>query len=140
MSVFIDTGVFYAHHDRNADRHEMALEAIDGVLAGTHGQPYTNEYVLDEAVTLTRQRTGSFEAADTVAKRICGDEPYPSIVDCLYTAPDDVSRALETFRRYNDQGLSFTDAMTVALCEKRDIDAVLSFDSDFDGVIERIEH
>jgi hypothetical protein len=35
--------------------------------------------------------------------------------------------------------LSFTDAVTIALCEQHDIDAVLSFDDDFDGTIERIE-
>jgi hypothetical protein len=46
---------------------------------------------------------------------------------------------LDAFRRYNDQELSFTDAVTVALCERRGIDAVLSFDDDFDGLVERVE-
>ena len=35
MSVFVDTGVFYAHHDTDAERHEAAVEAFDRVLEGT---------------------------------------------------------------------------------------------------------
>ncbi len=137
MSVFVDTGVFYAHHDRDADRHEAAVAGFDEVLDGAYGQPYTSDYVLDEAVTLTRARTDSFEAADSLARRILGTDPYPPVVELLYTGPDDVGDALDAYRRYADQNLSFTDAMTVAVCESRGIDTVLSFDADFDGVVER---
>lgn len=64
MSVFVDTGVFYAHHDTDAERHDAAVAAFDALLDGTYGQRYTSEYILDEAVTLTRARTDSFEAVD----------------------------------------------------------------------------
>lgn len=139
MSVFVDTGVFYAHHDTDADRHDAAVTAFDELLDGTYGQPYTSDYVLDETVTLTRVRTGSFEAANTVARRILGEAPYPSVFEVINVAPDDVNDALETFRRYDDHDLSFTDATTVSLCEARDVGTVLSFDSDFDGLVDRVE-
>jgi len=139
MSIFVDTGVYYAHHDVNADRHEDAVAAFETILDGEYGQPYTSDYVLDEAVTLTRKRTGSFDAAETIADRILGNDPFPSVVELVHTGPNDVSSALETFRQYDDQPLSFTDAMTVALCESRGIDVVYSFDDDFDGVVERVE-
>lgn len=139
MSVFVDTGVFYAHHDRDADRHEAAVAGFDDLLDGAYGQPYTSDYVLDETVTLTRVRTDSFEAADTVARRILGEGSFPRVFDIVQVDLDGVRDALETFRRFDDHDLSFTDATTVALCEARDIDAVLSFDSDFDGIVERVE-
>ncbi|WP_336360338.1 type II toxin-antitoxin system VapC family toxin [Haladaptatus sp. ZSTT2] len=139
MSVFVDTGVFFAHHDTDADRHDSAVSAFDELLDGAYGQPYTNDYVLDETVTLTRVRTGSFDAADTVARRILGEDPFPSVFDMLHVEPDDVQASLETFRRYDDHDLSFTDATILAQCESRGIDAVLSFDTDFDGLVERIE-
>ena len=139
MSIFVDTGVFYAHHDTDADRHDAAVTAFDDLLAGTYGQPYTSDYIVDETVTLTRVRTGSFEAANTVAHRILGEQSFPSVFELLNVGPDDVRDALATFRRYNDHDLSFTDATTVSLCEARNIDAVLSFDSDFDGLIARVE-
>ena len=138
MSIFVDTGVFFAHHDADAERHEQAVAAFDELLDGTYGQPYTSDYVLDEVVTLTRVRTGSFEAANTVARRILGDDSFPDVLDLLHVEPDEVTAALETFRRYEDQNLSFTDASIIHLCESRGIDAVLSFDDDFDGLIERV--
>ena len=138
MSIFIDTGVFYAHHDADAERHETAVDLIDAILDGRHGQPYTSDYVLDEVVTLTRARTGSVADADTIANRICGTDPYPEIVELIYTTQQYVSSSLHTFRQYDDHNLSFTDGMSIALCDRRDIDSIASFDSDFDGIIERL--
>jgi predicted nucleic acid-binding protein len=43
MSVFVDTGVFYAHHDRDAERHDAAVTAIDALLDGEFGQPYASD-------------------------------------------------------------------------------------------------
>ncbi|TQQ81489.1 type II toxin-antitoxin system VapC family toxin [Halonotius roseus] len=139
MSVFVDTGVFFAHHDTDADRHADAVAALDAVLDGEYGQPYTSDYVLDETVTLTRVRTNSFGAAETVAERIQGKPPHPDVIELLHVEPDDVTAAMATFRRYSDHELSFTDAMTIHLCESRGIDTVLSFDADFDGLIDRID-
>jgi hypothetical protein len=59
MSVLVDTGVFYAHHDTDAERHDDAVGAFDDLFEGTYGQPYTNDYVLDETVTLTEMQGGS---------------------------------------------------------------------------------
>jgi hypothetical protein len=139
MSVFVDTGVFFAHHDTDADRHADAVVAFDELLDGEYGQPYTSDYVLDETVTLTRVRTSSFDAADTVASRILGEDPFPNVFETIHVEPDDVRASLEMFRRYDDQNLSLTDASTIHLCESHDIDAVLSFDDDFDGLVTRIE-
>jgi hypothetical protein len=139
MSVFVDTGVFYAHHDTDADRHEAAVAAFDELLDGAYGQPHTSDYVFDETVTLTRVRTGSFEAANTVASRVLGEDGFPTVFEVLNVDADDVRNALDAFRRYDDHDLSFTDAATVALCDTRGIDTVLSFDSDFDGLVDRVE-
>ena len=90
-------------------------------------------------MTLTRARTESFEAANTVANRILGEDPFPRVFEPLYIHPDDVHASPETFRQYDDHDLSFTDTSIIALCEARGIDAMLSFDTDFDGLIDRIE-
>ena len=138
MSIFVDTGVFYAHHDADAERHETAVDLVDAILDGEYGQPYTSDYVLDEAVTLTRARTDSVADADTIAKRIRGSDPYPQIVELIYTTAASVSAGLDTFRQYDDHDLSFTDAMSVAICKQRDINTIGSFDSDFDGIVDRV--
>lgn len=49
------------------------------------------------------------------------------------------TEAVDVFDRYEDQGLNFTDATTIALVRRHDIDAVSSFDDDFDGLIDRVD-
>jgi predicted nucleic acid-binding protein len=137
MSVFVDTGVFYAHHDIDANRHEVGSRALTRVLRSPeYGSVLTNEYVYDETVTLTYRRTGRISDAMEVGRRIRG-EGYPDAIELLYSSPRLFQQAVEAYEQYADHELSFTDAMTVATVKSRGIDAVLSFDDDFDGVIDR---
>lgn len=137
MSVLVDTGVLYAHHDRDAARHDAAREAMDVLLAGEYGQPYVTDYVYDEAVTLTRRRTGSFDAARTIGERVRGAGAFPEVFAFVYLDRSLFDAAVEVFERYSDQNLSFTDAATIAVVDERGMDAVVSFDDDFDGLVER---
>ncbi|GAB3040051.1 type II toxin-antitoxin system VapC family toxin [Natronobiforma cellulositropha] len=139
MSLFIDTNVFYAHHDEDAPRHRIATDAFETITTGEYGRLFTSEYVYDETVTLVRQRTGRIEPAIRVGERIRGVEPFPRVFDLLYVTEPVFSRTVDTFERYDDQSLSFTDATIVTLVDHYDIDAVLSFDDDFDGVVDRID-
>jgi hypothetical protein len=138
MSVFVDTGVFYAHHDTDATRHDTAVDALTAVLRSPeYGHVMTSDYVYDEVVTLTHRRTGDVAAGVEVGRRLRGDG-YPDAVELLYTSSPQFDDAVEIYEQYTDQELSFTDAVTVALVDHHDIDAVLSFDDDFDGVTDRL--
>lgn len=139
MSVFIDTGVFYAHHDRDASRHETATTAMQTLVSGQYGELYTSEYVYDETVTLIRTRTGRFDDAKVVGDRIRGTDPYPGAITVLHVSKALFERTIETFERYSDHSLSFTDASTIALVDYNDIDHLLSFDDDFDGIVDRLD-
>lgn len=139
MSVFVDTGVFYAHHDRDASRHDVGQRALAHVLSSaSHGRVVTSDYVFDEAVTLALRRTGRVGAAIELGKRLRGDG-YPDAVEILHTSPAHFDHAFEVFETYDDHQLSFTDAMTLALVEGHELDAVLSFDDDFDGLVDRLD-
>ena len=80
MSVFVDTGVFYAHHDADASRHTVGTEALNTVLSSAeYGHVMTSDYVYDETVTLTQRRTGDIDAGLEVGRRIRGaGYPPPS--------------------------------------------------------------
>ena len=138
MTVFVDTGVFYAHHDMNASRHETGVAALTHVLReAEYGRVMTSDYVYDEVVTLTQKRTRSVADGIAIGRRIRG-EGYPDAIELLYSSPTLFDTAVEVYEKYTDQDLSFTDAMTVAMVDYHDIDAVLSFDDDFDGVVDRL--
>lgn len=138
MSVFVDTGVFYAHHDTDASRHDIGMAALNTVLASPeYGHVLTSEYVYDEVVTLTYKRTGDITAGTEVGRRIRGVS-YPDAIEILYSSRQMFADAVSVSEEYADHGLSFTDAMTVALIDHHDVDTVLSFDDDFDGIVERL--
>ena len=139
MTVFVDAGVFYAHADRATNRHDTAREALSEIFRGEYGQPYTSDYVYDESVTLTLARTDDHEKAVTVGQRIRGDGTFPSLIQMQSVTPPVFDEAVEIFERYDDQRLSFTDATTVALIRHHDIDRVLAFDDDFDGLVDRLD-
>jgi len=139
MTILVDTGVLYAEFDRDATRHDAASQAIEAVYDGVYGQPYISDYIYDEAVTLTRRRTESVSTAIELGERLRGTGNYPPVYDLRHVSMAVFQDAVETFERYDDQALSFTDATTVALLDRLDIDHVLSFDDDFDGLVSRID-
>lgn len=139
MTVLIDTGVVYADHDTDATRHDAASEALDAVYDGEFGQPYVTEYVFDEALTLTRKRSGSFAAAKQLGDRLRGAGRYPKVYELLHVSAATFDDAVEVFERYDDHSLSFTDATTIAAIERHGLDAVVSFDDDFDGLVDRVD-
>jgi len=136
MSVIVDTGVCYAHHDADAPRYDTARAAIRRVLAGEYGQPFVSEYIFDETVTLTRARTGRYADARRVGDHLDGPS---SPFELLVVDEQIFDRARDVFDRYDDHDLSFTDATTIALAEDREIDHVLAFDDDFDGIVNRLD-
>jgi predicted nucleic acid-binding protein len=137
MSVFIDTGLFYALQNRRAEHHDDAKAALATVQTGRFGRPYTSEYVFDEAVTLVRAHR-DFREARVVANRILGAADFPAVYEVLWVTEDGFEAAMEAFDRYRDHSLSFTDATTVALMADHDVDQLLSFDDDFDGIVDRL--
>lgn len=139
MTLLVDTGVLYADHDTDAPRHETASEALDAVYDGTFGHPYISDYVFDEAITLTRTRAGSHAAATRLIDRLRGQDPHPRVYEPLRVSTAVFEDAITVFERYDDQAFSFTDATSVALVDWHDLDGILSFDDDFDGVIERFD-
>jgi len=138
MSVFVDTGVFYAHHDTDASRHEAGAAALNAVLrSAEYGHVMTSDYIYDESVTLTHRRTRDIDAGLEIGRQIRG-EGYPSAIELLHSSETLFDRAVTIQETYAKHQLSFTDAMTVAHVEHHDIDCVLSFDDDFDGVVTRL--
>lgn len=139
MTVLVDTGVLYADHDRDATRHEAASDALDAVYDGEFGHPYISDYIYDEAVTLTQRRTNSIDAATRLGERLRGVGEYPTVYALEHVSVAVFQAAVTTFERYDDQSLSFTDATIIALLDRLDLDRVMSFDDDFDGIVPRVD-
>lgn len=139
MTVLVDTGILYADHDTDAARHDAASDALDVIYDGEFGLPYVSDYIYDEAITLTVKRSGSHAAAKRLGHRLRGVGSFPQTYEMLRVSAAVFADSVDIFERYDDQRLSFTDATTIALTKRNDVDCVLSFDDDFDGLVERLE-
>lgn len=134
MAIFIDTGALVAARNADDKRHERGKELMKGALEGEHGTVYTSDYVIDEATTLALVRTGDPELAVDLGKFAFDS----SRIRILQVEGDDFKSTWERFKSLSEKGLSFTDCSTIHLMEKNRVEKVMSFDSDFDGLVERI--
>jgi hypothetical protein len=137
VSVFIDSGFFVAFHNTRDTNHGRALELMGEVVAGRFGSVYTSDYVFDEAVTVALIRTRRPEIALSLGRTILGELTKPFSV-VLRVDGEAFKEAWKLFPRYAGKGLSFTDCTTIALMRMMDVENVVSFDADFDGITSRI--
>ncbi|PTD94240.1 VapC toxin family PIN domain ribonuclease [archaeon SCG-AAA382B04] len=137
MSVLVDTGIFYAYQNKKANRYKLAKKAMKKILEGELSQPWITDYIYDEVITLTKTKTGNFEQVKSISKRILGKKDFYSPFKLEFISKKEFKEAKRLLFKYNDQSLSFTDLTTIATTRENKIDGVLSFDSDFDGIIKR---
>jgi hypothetical protein len=134
LSVFIDTGVLVAARNVDDKDHLRAKELMMSMLRGEHGEIYTSDYVIDEAVTLMLRRTRRLELAINVGEHVLSS---PRIRK-LRVSEDVFNAAWKKFKSLGKRPMSFTDCTSLALMEKGGIRNIASFDSGFDGLVERI--
>lgn len=123
--AFIDTGAWYALKNKNDPHHEQVLRFFQNSAGKV--LCLTSDYVIDEAITLTRVRLKSHEAAAALARELLSGKA----AKIIFTAPDYLPRALEIFQQYQDKDFSFTDCTSFAIMEKLGIRDALAFDSHF---------
>jgi predicted nucleic acid-binding protein len=134
MAVFIDTGVFVAVRNADDELHTRSKELMKRALKSEFGRMYTSDYVIDEAVTTALIRTRRHDLATDLGRYIIES---PRITK-LWVEKDSFEIAWEKFKVFMDKPLSFTDCTSLALMEKSRIKQIISFDSGFDGLAQRI--
>jgi len=134
MAIFIDTGVFVALRNADDELHLKSKELMKRALKAEFGRIYTSDYIIDEAVTTALVRTRRLDLAIDIGKYIIES---PRIIK-LWTTKEIFELAWQKFKTFKDKPLSFTDCTTLAHIQKNQIKQILSFDSGFDGLVQRI--
>jgi len=134
MAVFIDTSVFVALRNADDELHRRSSELMRSALKSGYGRIYTSDYVIDEAVTTALIRTKRHDLALDIGRYIIES---PRITK-LWVARDSFDMAWEKFQAFAERPMSFTDCASLALMEKNHIKQIMSFDSGFDGLVQRI--
>lgn len=134
MTAFIDTGIFIALRNADDENHQKSKELMKRALKAEYGRICTSDYIIDEAVTTALVRTRRHDLAMDIGKYILES---PRITK-LWTTKEIFELAWQKFKILKDKPLSFTDCTTLAHTQKNQIRQILSFDSDFDGLLQRI--
>ncbi|MEM2107628.1 MAG: PIN domain-containing protein [Candidatus Bathyarchaeia archaeon] len=140
MSVFIDSNIFVAFANKRDRDHSKGKDLMNRLRRGEFGQPYSSDYVFDEAITTALVRTGRFDTAVKIGKIILGsrEESIPSLVRLIRVDERIFEEAWATFKTGRFEGLSFTDHTILVQLKEFKIDALISFDTGFDGLAARI--
>ena len=127
-ALFIDTGAFIALAHGDDRHHRLAAEFFSALGSGV--KRLTTELVIAESYTWLRYKTGYLSAArflDSVDGAV--EEGYLHV---HYPDPALDRRARQALRRFRDQDLSYTDAVSLALLDdlRRSV-VVFGFDHHF---------
>ncbi|MDH2901308.1 MAG: type II toxin-antitoxin system VapC family toxin [archaeon] len=134
MAVFIDTGVFVAANNKSDKNYVRANELMRQALEGKYGAIYTSDYVIDESITTALARTHDHRIAISTGSYII-ESPR---IQKIYTDADDFETAWAKFQKLGKKPMSFTDCVSLSHIDKRNIGRIMSFDSEFDGLVARM--
>ena len=123
--IFVDTGAFLARYVEGDQYHRAAVRAWKR-LERSPGALFTSSFVVDETLTLLGRRTTyAFAAARA-------DALYSSrVMTILRPDAADESTALDFFRKFADQKVSFTDCVSFALMRRHRLKRAFTFDRHF---------
>lgn len=121
--IFVDSSFFIALVDRKDQWHPAAK----ALLPGLADEPLLiSDLIIAESVTIIGRRSGGK----------AGEQLYHYFMDnCDLVVTDEkiLNGSMPVFLRY-DGTLSVSDAVSVFIMKKKNIDRIISFDSDFDKV------
>ena len=117
--------------------HARSVKVFDKIRRGEHGQPYSSDYVLDEAVTTALARTKRVDSAIRVGKLILGspEEGIPPLARMLRVDEITFSGAWDVFKSGRHPQLSFTDHTILWQVKGMKDGLLATFDSGFDGLV-----
>jgi uncharacterized protein len=128
VPLFVDTNAIVAHQYESTSRHEEIRPVIQAV--GENKLPYyplvTNQYVLDEVVSLLLSHSGT-RVAHQVLSRILETGTF----EVLDVEPSLVDRAIDQFQEYDDQSISLTDHVIAVQANDYEIEHILTYDNGF---------
>ncbi|MFC4986867.1 type II toxin-antitoxin system VapC family toxin [Saliphagus infecundisoli] len=128
MPLFVDTDAIVAHQYTKASRHDEIRPVIQAI--GANDLPYyplvTNQYVLDEVVSLLLSHAGTRVAHDVVDRLLETDT-----FRMLDVEPSLAERAVEQFHKYDDQAISLTDHVIGLQARDYGIEHILTYDDGF---------
>ena len=126
--VFVDSSALKADYDSGDDHHAEARELMRRIQARETDVTsfLTTDYVLDEAVTLTR-----FAHSHAKAVELADATSASRFTRLVYTGEELFSAGMKMFRQHPDKEWSFTDCVSFAAMKAQGVRTAFTFDAHF---------
>jgi predicted nucleic acid-binding protein len=128
LLIFVDSSALKASYDTKDDYHARAdelmrkIEARETEITGF----VTTDYVLDEAVTLTR-----FAHSHAKAVELASAAMASKFMRVVYSDEGLFPDAVQIFKSHPDKEWSLTDCLSFAAMRKQEIKTAFTFDAHF---------
>ena len=124
--IYVDTGAYLARY-LSRDQYHQKAKAFWKKIRNSQESCFTSNFVLDETFTLLGRWAG-YDFASQKAAIIYASK----LLIILRPTREDEMKAIDFFKKYADQNVSFTDCISIVLMRNKKIKRVFSFDSHFD--------
>jgi len=126
--LFVDTGAWLAILDPRDKYHHVAVAFYQKALAHYAQLLLTNLVATETYVNVLRN------AGHRKAISFLNIIEQSSSVQCIWSNRELESQARDILRRYDDQDFSYTDAVSFALMQQRELTGAFAFDRHFSVV------
>jgi predicted nucleic acid-binding protein len=125
VTLFVDTGFFYALAAEDDADHERAREVFEGLdPKRLPDLCVTTNHVVAETITLARAR---HEQAVVLGEQLYAE----GLARIHWATPQDEQDAFVYFKKHRDQDYSFVDCLSFVVMEKLGIREALAIDRHF---------
>jgi uncharacterized protein len=126
-AILFDTGAWEAILDKRDQNHEAAIQCFEKLRTQSPSFFYCTTLTIAETHRrlLHKKRLGYRTAQEFLEKVFSGG------TNVIRSGEDDEKAALELLKRFHDQNLTFTDAISMAVMKRIGILSVFTFDRHF---------
>jgi len=128
LLVFVDSSALKANYDSGDDYHEEATELMQKIAdRETEISSFiTTDYVLDEAITLTRFAHSHRKAVELAEATLTS-----KFMRVVFSDEGLFSEGMRIFKQHSDKEWSLTDCVSFATMRKYAVKTAFSFDAHF---------
>lgn len=126
--IFLDSSFLVAWEVDKDQNYEKASKIGYQIIAGEFGDLVIFDYIFDETITVTFQKTKNLEKAVSVGVSL------KETIEIIYVEEGIFEEAFEIFKSQKGTKFSFTDCTILALMKWYGIKNIATFDEDFEDV------
>jgi predicted nucleic acid-binding protein len=128
LIVFVDSSALKANYDSGDGHHAETRQLMQKIQARQTDITsfLTTDYVLDEAITLTR-----FAHSHAKAAELAGAILSSRFIRLIYAGEVLFSAGMKTFKQHSDKEWSFTDCVSFAAMKAEGVRTAFTFDAHF---------